>query len=90
MAKKEDEMLFGLKKDELSELAFEGGFAPVADAKHYVLQPTSADLPEAFGNNVPKERFQEQVLKSSDEAKSGAVDSHPVENQPPMGVSSNE
>lgn len=83
MAKK-DELLFGRNPDEISELAFEGVPAPVADAKNYVLQPTSADIPEAMATmgKVPKDRFQEQVLKGSDEVKSGAEDAHPEENQP--------
>lgn len=81
MAQKKDEMMFGMKSDELSELALEGGGAPPVDAKHYVLQPTSAELPPAL-QGAPEGRFQEQVLKGSDEAKEGAVDAHPAENQP--------
>lgn len=58
--------------------------APHPDAAAYVLQPTSEKLNIDVVGDVPPERFQEQVLKS--DAKSGAVDSHPEENQPAPGV----
>ena len=54
--------------------------APLADAKHYVLQPTSAELPEAL-QNAPKDRFQEEVLKGSDEDSGDGVEAHPEENR---------
>lgn len=56
--------------------------APHPDAAHYVLQPTSEKLNVDVVGDMPKDRFQEEVLKGSDEAKSGAVDAHPPENQP--------
>lgn len=53
------------------------------DAAHYALQPTSEELRPEMGE-VPKDRFQEEVLKGN--ASGDAVDAHPVENQPPYGV----
>lgn len=89
MAKKDDELLFGRKREEISELMLEGTGASLPDVKHYVNQPTSARIPAVMGN-VPEGRFQEQVVKGSDEAKADAVDAHPVENQPAMGVPDKE
>lgn len=60
--------------------------APHPDAAAYVLQPTSATIPEAMGN-VPDGRFLEEVLRGSEEENSGAsFDAHPEENQPAYGV----
>lgn len=58
--------------------------APHPDAANYVLQPTSEKLNVEVMGDIPPDRFQEEVLKS--EAKSGAVDAHPPENQPAYGI----
>jgi hypothetical protein len=57
------------------------------DAAFYVLQPTSQPIPEHMGD-VPEGRFQEEVLKGSEEEDSSTYsnDAHPAENQPRYGV----
>jgi hypothetical protein len=81
-----DEKKFGAPADQLSEEAYADSLsAPHPDAANYVLQPTSYPIPEPMGD-VPEGRFQEEVLKGSDDEKSGAVDAHPAENQPRYGV----
>lgn len=86
MAKKEEDKKFGAPADSLAEEAYaSASSAPHPDAANYVLQETSAEIP-AYMGNVPEGRFLEEALKGSDEAKSGAVDAHPEENQPEYGV----
>lgn len=60
--------------------------AAMPDASHYVLQPTSQKLNVDVLGDMPKDRFQEEVLKGSEEDKGGGVDAHPLENQPAYGV----
>jgi hypothetical protein len=81
-----DDKKFGAPADALSEEAMAASMsAPHPDAASYVLQPTSHPIPDSMGD-VPEGRFQEEVLKGSDDAKSEAVDAHPAENQPRYGV----
>lgn len=60
--------------------------APMPDASHYVLQPTSEKLNVDVLGDMPKDRFQEEVLKGSDADSGSGVDAHPLENQPAYGV----
>lgn len=62
--------------------------APHPDAAAYVLQPTSQKLTVDVVGEIPPNRFQEEVLKGSDEEDSStpSTDAHPVENQPAYGV----
>src|SRR5215212_10183111 len=62
--------------------------APVRDASHYVVQPTSYVLPEhmAVRGEVPAGRFTEEVLKGGDEDLGGGEEAHPEENQPARGI----
>jgi hypothetical protein len=94
MAKNEqnqgEDKKFGAPADQLSEEAMaQAQSAPHPDAANYVLQPTSHPIPDSMGD-VPEGRFQEEVLKGSDEEKSGAVDAHPAENQPRYGVTAED
>jgi hypothetical protein len=70
------------KKDEQAQAQEQIVPAPHPDAAQYALQPTSEKLNVDVVGDMPKDRFREEVLKGSDEAKSGAVDAHPPENQP--------
>jgi hypothetical protein len=66
----------------------EGGANHVADASNYVTQPTSYEIPEHMQvrGEMPDNRFTEEVLKGSEEDFGDGEESHPLENQPVMGV----
>lgn len=59
--------------------------APVRDAAQYKLQPTRHELPGFLGN-PPEDRFQEEVLKDSDEDTGDGYEAHPEENRAPLGI----
>lgn len=60
----------------------------VGDGAAYVLQSTSYKLRGDANvvGDVPEERFMEEVLRDSDEAKNPIRDAHPKENQPVPGI----
>lgn len=64
--------------------------APVRDAAHYVVQPTSYKLPSHMQvrGEMPDGRFTEEVLRGGDEEDSSTSswDAHPEENQPVPGI----
>ena len=71
---------------------YEEAASHVSDAKNYVVQPTSYEIPAHMQvrGEMPDYRFTEEVLKGSDEDFGDGDEAHPDENQPVMGISEDD